>query len=147
MTTDIDKVIDNALAELPEIPAPRSVWRAVEAEMDRINARLRLRRLLLAGGAGIAAALVVTSALLLESRAYRVDHSESATLADTVTTAVRQARPRAQFTGHAYGGSWMVRRHVFQTTRSDAEVMAETVSLSKESNAVDNETRNASTDL
>jgi len=106
MTTHSDEAIDRALAELPEIPAPRSVWRSVERQLEYSVARARLRRRLLAGSAGVAATLVLSLVLLVASLEGASVEREA--WQQTVDLAVRQARPQAHFSNHAYSGAWSV---------------------------------------
>lgn len=101
MTTCDEAEIDQALAELPQVPVPCSVWQSVERKMGRLENRLRGHRRLFASGMAAASLAVVSLAWMFLGD----EPDDRVQLRETVDAAVKQARPRAQFTVHAYQGA------------------------------------------
>lgn len=96
--TSSDKAMDRALASMPMVAPLRSEWVAIEACLD---AQKRRRVRIKIGFAAIAASLlvaVVALALLLPAGNTLSD------LQQTVDAAIRDARPKAAFSGHEYRG-------------------------------------------
>lgn len=95
--TSSDKKMDRTLSSLPVFTPDYSAWPAIEAHLNETERRRRQKQLVGYGFSGIAASLIVALGVLgqLQSK----PQAPGADLQSTVDAAIRDARPKAMFTG------------------------------------------------
>ncbi|MFA5632877.1 MAG: hypothetical protein WC997_15335 [Porticoccaceae bacterium] len=98
--TSSDKRMDRALEGLPILAPGCSAWRAIDARLDALESRARVRKLCRYSGALAASVLIA----VLAFGSWHAAQEGMDELQRIVDTAIRDARPDLMFSSHRYSG-------------------------------------------